>query len=119
MAEQEQPTPVGLTVALNPCDILPRAKSSLVRERTPLTLVPHSQSALAESIVYDLDERLGGDRGEMQEYPDKNQRSPTLFRYTGFDGVCSVFSIPHERLTSHVRALLWELAEAVEDEGRR
>ena len=74
--------------------------------------------AAAVNAVNDLDARLV-ERGEMQEYPDATGRGPTLFRYTGFDGVQSAHSIPPGRLSPHVRSLLWELAEAVEDEGRR
>jgi hypothetical protein len=83
-----------------------------------LRLLPRDERA---AQLEQLEAKISGaiaERGEMQEYPDKTGRGPTLFRYTGVDGVQSAHSIPLGRLTPHVRSLLWELAEAIEDEGR-
>ena len=88
---------------------------TLNAEREYLHLVSRDEIAAA---VEALDTKIDAERGEMQEYPDRSGLGPTLFRYTGRDGVQSAHSIPVGRLTPHVRALLWELAEAIEDEGR-
>lgn len=84
--------------------------------RPALMLVRDEQPEAIANARAVMEKHFGG---EMQEYPDATGRGPTLFRYTGFDGVQSAHSIPLGRLTPHVRAILWELAEAIEDEGRR
>src|SRR5690349_12712640 len=60
-----------------------------------LRLVPRDEhNAAITAAVEAFQRHVPDERGEMQEYPDTTGRGPTLFRYTGVDGVQSAYSIP-------------------------
>ena len=90
------------------------------RERPHHLQIVRADDAGATAAVASFDAKIDGDaQGTMQEYPDVTGRGPTLFRYTGRDGVQSAHTVPPGRLTDRVRLKLWELVEAIEDEGLR
>lgn len=98
---------------------VPNHAPSLAAERHLKLVRRDEQNAAISAAVEAFRKHVPDERGELVEYPDLTLVGPTLFRYTGYDGVQCAFSIPRDRLTGHVRALIYELAEAVEDEGRR
>lgn len=89
---------------------------AVVSARPRLTLV--SKDAIAAAVEA-IDAKLVPP-STMAEYPPVVDHGKRLFRYVAADGEEMVaIGIQDDLLTPHVRALWWELAEAIEAEARK
>ena len=85
---------------------------------TALSARPHLTLVPPDAAVAELDQRLDLVRGEMITYKPASPGGKWLIKFVDCQGIESaVFAIDEDRFTPHVKALLWEVAEAVEAEG--
>ena len=111
-ADEGRPAEAGATIG-NPMNTAPAAQAR------HLTLVPRDDKAAA---IEDMERKIDGPirrASDLREWDGFCAQGQTTFRFVTSSGKPFTAHLPNESLTPHVRAIIFELVEAVESAIQR